>query len=177
MNNSRKSPEKATVAGNKPLSVREERFCENIALGMKGGPAAKKAGYKGAAASLNVTASRLLRKANVIARIAEMRAKTSEKLEFSRETLAKHLFAAATTPVSEIDENSPLSQEVTTDKDGKRKVRGMGKTEAARLLCDMMGWKEPEQMVVETGPKTLQAVKERAKTMVSALDRVIRKGE
>jgi hypothetical protein len=48
----------------------------------------------------------------------------------------------------------------------------MGKTDAARLLCDMMGWKEPEQHVVETGPKTLEAVRERAKAMGSPLSRL-----
>jgi hypothetical protein len=173
--NAGKKPEPAKSKGPKPLNVREERFAENIAAAMKGGPAAKKAGYKGTPDSLNTMASRLLRKVEVAERIAQLRAKTSTKLEFSRENLANHLFAAATTPVSDIHPGSPLSEEYTIDSNGKTRIKGMSKVGSARLLCEMMGWKEPEQLVVETGPKTLEALEERAKNVVSALDRRMRK--
>lgn len=185
----------------KPLNIREERFCENMAKAMTKAKAAKDAGYNGGTVTLCVTACRLIKKDSVAQRIAELKAKNSAKFEMKREDLARHLWAAATTPIGEIDETSPLSVEVTTDfiaggargklKRGKassgneeveptvmrKKVKMQDKLGSARLLCEMMGWKEPEQMVIETGPKTLDAVRERARAMASAMSRVTMDGK
>ena len=41
-------------------------------------------------------------------------------------------------------------------------LKHLGESEAARLLCEMMGWKEPEKITVDAGPNTLDAIRERA---------------
>jgi hypothetical protein len=128
-------------------------------------------------------------------RIKELCKKTEEKSEFRRDDLVRLLASALQTPVGEIDETSPLAQEMTEDLVGggrrgqlrrgdapsgneevspvviRRRVKSIGKIEAARLLAEIMGWKSPEQLVVETGPKTLDAISERAASVASALDR------
>ena len=115
-------------------------------------------------------------------RIAELRARSAEKADFSRDDMVQWLVDALKTPVGEIDQNHPLAQELTTDevfveKKGskviKRRIKTVGKNECARLLCDMMGWKAPEKREIDLGTKTLDAVREKALSIVSPLARAI----
>ena len=156
------------------MNIRQERFAELVAGGMAGGPAYIEAGYKVPPPLAKANACRLLTNANVTARIEELRAIASEKSEFKRADLVRFLVSVLQTPVSDIDANSPLAQEITTDTIGEATIRNrvkmMGKIEAARLLVDIMGWREPEQVVVETGPKALAGIKERAERVASALN-------
>ncbi len=96
--------------------------------------------------------------------------------------MVQWLVDALKTPVGEIDQNHPLAQELTTDevfveKKGskviKRRIKTVGKNECARLLCDMMGWKAPEKREIDLGTKTLDAVREKALSIVSPLARAI----
>ncbi len=141
---------------------------------MAGGPAYIEAGYKVSPPVAKANACRLLTNANVAGRIKELRANASEQSDFKRADLVRFLVAVLQTPIGQLDANSPLVQEITTDAIGeatvRKRVRMMGKIECARLLVDIMGWKAPEQVVVESGPKALDAIKERAERVASALD-------
>lgn len=166
----------------KELNVRQEQFAQLVANGLSATQAYIQAGYKVSEKVAGTNGSRLLENAGVMARIKGLREKAAAKSEFKREHLAAQLIAGITTPVSQVDENSPLAQEMTrtvvTIGTGKNqrvevrtKVKMVSKDASARLLCDMFGWKEPEQVVVETGPKTLDAIEARARAVVSALDK------
>ena len=158
----------------KPLNSRQEKFAQLVASDVPATPAYIEAGYKVSTKVAGTNGPRMLVFAGVAARIKELRARESEKSEYKRADMVRFLVAILQTPVGDIDANSPLAQEITTDTIGeatiRKRVKMMGKIEAARLLVDIMGWKEPEQVVVETGPKTLDAVKERAERVASALD-------
>ena len=130
------------------------------------------AGYSNRGKNAEANATRMMENDGVKSRLAEIRTKTAANLKLKREDLARHLYAAVMTPIGDLDANSPLLQEFSIGKDGQKRVKSIDKIAAARLLCEMMGWKEPEQVVIETGPNTLDAVRERAKTMTSAMSRV-----
>jgi len=156
------------------MNIRQERFCEFVASGMTGTEAYLQAGWRCNRDAARASAAETLAKPSIKARIAEIRAKDSQKSEYKRADMVRFLVAVLQTPVGEIDANSPLAQEVTTDTIGeatiRKRVKMMGKIESARLLVEMMGWKAPEHRVVETGPKTLAGVKERMERVASALN-------
>ncbi len=153
------------------MNIRHERFAELVASGVPAVRAYTEAGYSNKGKNAEANATRLMANDGVKSRIAEFRAKSSAKLELKREDLARHLMNAVRTPIGEVDENSPLAQEYTIDREGRKRVKMIGKIECARLLCELMGWKEPEKHEVHAGPSNLDAIRERAKSIVSALDR------
>ncbi|MCX6879381.1 MAG: terminase small subunit [Verrucomicrobia bacterium] len=137
-------------------------------------PAYIAAGYKVSTKVAGTNGPRMLDFAGVAARINELRAKASERSEFKRADMVRFLVAVLQTPVGELEANSPLAQEISTEAIGettiRKRVKMMGKIECARLLVDIMGWRAPEHHVVETGPKALDAIKERAERVASVLD-------
>lgn len=182
-------------ADHKPLNVRQEKFAQLVASGMAATPAYIAAGYKVGQRVAEAAGPRLLGNVAVRARVDELTAETNRKIKFGREDLVAWLVSAIETPSGNLTADSPLAQEVTTEqvaggargrlKPGKAdrgnesagpdilrtKIKGVGKLDAARLLCDIMGWKKPEEIVVETGPKTLASVESRAAAVASALNR------
>jgi phage terminase small subunit len=172
---------------NAELNVKQELFAYYVAGGMSATRAYIKAGYKGSGKAAESNAARLIGNDKVSAALQKLRQKTAENLDISRDRLASHLFAAMTTPLDQIDGSSPFCQEfaeevVASPGNGKgetiirRRVKAVGKLEAARLLCDMMGWREPEKHVVDTRSVTLAEVKDRAMHVVSALS-IAHRGE
>ncbi|MEY3895200.1 MAG: Terminase small subunit [Verrucomicrobiota bacterium] len=155
------------------LNVRQIRFAELVAGGMVATQAYAEAGYSKDPRIAEAHAWRLVENGGVKALITQIIEKRSRKFELKREELARHLLGAIMTPIDEIDGSSPFAQENIFDGKGGRRIKSMGKVESARLLCEMMGWKEPEQHVIESGPKTLEAVRERARLMAAPLGRVI----
>lgn len=135
----------------KPLSIRHERFCENVAGGMSGTQAYQKAGYKVSAEVAAPNANRLLKNAKIKSKISQLRAKTATKQEFKRDDMVGILVHAVKAPFGKNNKAS--------DKLG-----------AARLLVEVMGWKEPETRIIETGAKTLESIAARAARVCSALD-------
>jgi hypothetical protein len=193
----KKPPAPGTTGKRKerPLSVRHERFCEFIAAGESQTDAYIHAGYNVGRLEARKLAAKLATKSDIILKIDAIRGKTRAKLDMKREDLARHLMAAVMTPIGEIDGRSPLCAEMTEDIIGggnrgklmrgkapsgnevveetvvRRRVKSIGKIEAARLLCEMMGWKEPEKITVDAGPNTLEAIRERARFFKSPLNR------
>lgn len=186
-------------ANTKPLNIRQERFAELVAGGMSATEAYVKAGYNVSVKVAGTNGPRLLENAGVKAHIAGIKAKAAARTEFKKDDLVRDLIKLWQTPVGEIDEKSQFAQEVVTDqvaggsrgqlKRGKaakgnetvepittrKRIKMVDKFAAARLLTELLGWKEPDQVVVETGPRTLEALESRAASIVSALDRNARK--
>ncbi len=71
------------------LSTRQERFCQEYASGASGAEAARRAGYSPRGA--DVQACRLLAKANVKARVAELQAETAKEIQWTREDHLRRL--------------------------------------------------------------------------------------
>lgn len=164
----------------KPLNPRQELFAEFVASGMSATSAYIKAGYNVTQKAAETAGPRLLGNVAVGKHIADLRKKASEKTEFTRYDMVQWLVSALKTPIGEIDENHFLAQEFTTEEmilknQGgriiKRRVKTVGKIECARLLCDIVGWKEPEKREINIGATSLDSVRERAKQIVSALAR------
>jgi len=132
----------------KPLSIRQQRFCEFIASGMSGGKAWLKAGYEASDGGSRKLACEALTKVNIAARIAELRKPQTRKLLLTKDRHRQLLMAVA---------------ESGTEKTQDR-------LRAIEIDAKLAGFFAPERVEVETGPKTLDDIKARADGMVSALD-------
>jgi len=170
----KKKAKSATSSKPKPkvkhLSHQQELFCHYKACGFNDTQAYMKA-YGVPYTSALSNAYLVMGLHGVSEHIEELKRKTREALKLNREDLARHLLAAATTPAGQIGQDHPACEEVTLDEDGKVRIKIQGKNAAARLLCEMMGWKEPERHVVDAGPNTLEMVRLRAKQMASPFRR------
>lgn len=179
----------------KPLNIRQERFAELVASGIPAARAYSMAGYSDNGRNAEANAVRVMANDGVKARIAEIKAETSKRTEFKKDDLIRDLVAVWQTPVGEIDETSQFAQESVIDqiaggshgklKRGKaasgnekvepitirRRIKSVDKLACARLLTELLGWKEPEQHVIDAGPNTLEAVRQRAAEMASAMAR------
>lgn len=155
------------------MNIRQERFAELVASGIPASRAYPEAGYSNKGRSAEANATRMMENDEVKARIGKIRAKMSAMMDLKRENLARHLYAVVMTPIGELDANSPLVQEFSIDREGRKRIKMIGKIESARLLCEMMGWKEPEQHVIEAGPRHLDAIRARAREICSPLSRKI----
>jgi len=122
----------------------------------------------------------LKKKPHVAARIAEIQLEFAAECSMSRAELIHFLIAAIRTPIADIGPTSPLCQEWSRDEHpvpgtGKRLVRtrikSVGKLDAAKQLASLMGWNEPDKIQVNPGPSLLAQLEERAKHLVSSLNR------
>ena len=77
------------MLGMSELSPRQERFCQEYASGASGAEAARRAGYSPHGA--DVQACRLLGKARVKARVAEVQAATAKEIQWTREDHLRRL--------------------------------------------------------------------------------------
>jgi hypothetical protein len=136
-------------ATSKALSAREQRFCEGIAAGLKGRAAASQAGFTATPASLDTIACRLLRKVQVKNLIEELRQQQTKATLMSRDRKREIL--------RDIAENPDVST--------------MARIRAVEIDAKLAGHFAPERVEVETGPRILDSIRERAATVASALDR------
>ena len=134
----------------RPLTVRQERFCEFIIAGESQTESYLQAGWKVTRKSARVNASELLAKPNIKEKIAELRAPQTRKALLSKDRKREILQALAES-----------ASQKTQDR-----------LRAIEIDAKLAGDFAPDQVVVETGPKTLEAVRERAKSMASAMARV-----
>ncbi len=134
----------------RPLNVRQERFCEFISSGESQTEAYLKAGWKVTRLSARVNASDLLTKPNIKARIAVLRAPQTKKAVLTK------------------DRKREIMRDIAESSTQKTQDR----LRAIEIDAKLAGDFAPERVELETGPKTLEAVRERARTMASALSRV-----
>jgi phage terminase small subunit len=143
-----KPPTKAKQSTLKPLTVRQQRFCELIVEGKGGTAAYMGAGWKGSREAAKVSASRLLTSDNVKARIAELRKpQTAESLltkDRKREILRDMVENPATKPADML--------------------------RAIEIDAKLAGHFAPDKVEVDAGPKALDSIRERAAKVASALD-------
>lgn len=130
-------------------SERDELFCQFVALGKSAAQAYRLAG--GESEYSNRRAADLRTKQDIQERIKELMEEVRQTFEFTREDLLNFYRETIITPVGSVDETSRLAQEVTTtcNADGtSKKVKMVGKIDAARELSKMLGWYEPEKVEV-----------------------------
>ncbi len=134
----------------RPLNSRQERFCAFIAGGKSGSEAYRLAGWNSRNGSERASAAKLLAKDNIQFRIAELRKPLTRKLLLSK------------------DRHREILRDIAEDTERPAMVR----IRAIEIDAKLAGHFAPDQVVVETGPTTLDAVRERAKAMSSAMSRV-----
>lgn len=139
----------------KPESVeikvngRQAQFCRYVATGMPAGRAYQMAGYSPKNNdNADICASMLLKKDYVARYLRSLKESTYIVDVLTLAEKRKGLADAWRTPVGEIDETSPLAQEVTykdqLDKEGnvvyrEKKVKMVGKIEAMKLDAQLAG--------------------------------------
>ena len=185
----------AKPAKPRPLTVQQERFCEFIAAGVNQTEAYIKAGYRVSREVAKVNACRMLTKANVEAKIAELRKPQTEQALRSKDENLRYLASVIETAIRDIGPDSPLcveyveeviaggsrgqlkrgqapsGNEVTEPPVLRRRVKKPDPLRAIELYCRMRGHFEPDRVEVDVGEKTLITIKERAQQMVSAMAR------
>jgi len=131
------------------LSTRERAFADLVLEGIPAVRAYQQAGYKANDLTAKKCAYLMLRRPHVITYLREERRAMAELSRMEKWELIQFLTNAITTPVGQVDENSPLAQEYTTDEIGKEKIRTrvkmIGKLDSAKLLASMLGWSAPEK--------------------------------
>jgi Terminase small subunit len=145
-------PKPATKAAKKQtkpreLNVRQQRFCEFIVAGESQTDAYLKAGWKVPRTTARFHAARLITKGNIEARITTLRAPERAANRLTRDRKLELLRDIAEAKANPLD----------------ARLRAMAED------SKMQGHYEPEQHVIESGPKTLEAVRERARAMAGAL--------
>lgn len=131
-------------------NARQEKFAQNVANGLAFGEAYSKAGYKANPDAAAKAGSRLSKTKLVKARIAELKAKQSDKAEMSRDELRRYLIEVLQTPVGEINIRHRLCQSYR-EGDDSREVKMPDKLKAAAELIKLCGWAEPDKIQVEAG--------------------------
>ncbi len=123
------------------LKPRQEKFIALYASGQTAAAAYGEA-YGQAGHSAEASGARLLRNAEVQARLAELRAKASQEAVMTLADVVGHLRAIFETPISALDENHPFTRRmvVTEAKQaGKvvRSVRIVEKDSPLAILCEI----------------------------------------
>lgn len=139
-----------TTAPERPLSIKQQKFCEHIVAGETNAQAYRKAGYAVTNSnSAEACASRLLGKANIRSRIAELRKPQTHRAMMTRDRKRELL--------REIAENAAK--------------KDVDRIRAIEVDAKLAGHFEPDRQEIELGPKTLLSIKDRAKQVSSSLAR------
>lgn len=138
---------KATPVKKRGLNVRQARFAELVASGLSAIQAYPKAGYSKDPKIAHAHASRLVANGGIQAYIAELRAKQTTDMLLARDRKRVVLYKIV------MNEENPL-------------------TDRLRAIAEdnkMAGHYEPEKVELESGPRTLAAIEERARHVAAVL--------
>lgn len=142
----------AEVKTDKQLTERQERFCIEYVLNKgNGAAAARRAGYS--ESGDDEEAYRLLRNAQIIARIDELRAQSGVKTGANIEWLESMLVTAI--------ERCAQKQQVydsNGDPTGEWKFDSKGLASNANVLMKLKGWEKPQAVPVGEQPVKIVAV-------------------
>ena len=140
----------------RPLTKAEQAFAVLVAGGESAASAYRKVHPKASAATAKTCGPECARKPHISLTISELRAKVKDKAEekfaMTKLDMLNWLKGIITTPIGEVHEMHHMAQEFTvteTAMGGSKKVKMPGKVEAAEKIIKMMGWNEPEQLVVD----------------------------
>jgi len=132
-----------------PLSARHQRFCELIAAGESGTDAYLQAGWKSSRAAARANASKLLTKANIQARVTELRKPVTRAILLTK------------------DRKRELLRDIAED----TTEAVLSRIRAIEVDSKLAGHFEPDRTEIDVGSQTLLSIKERAAQVVSALAR------
>lgn len=125
--------------------ARKEKYCQLRAVGQNMSEAYANSGFKPHGGN----ARRLSQNELILSRIEQIRSEAAENARMKKADLIEFLESAIKTDVNSVDEKSRLAQEVTTETLGKgvlrKKVKMVGKIDAAKLLAVLTGWNAPEK--------------------------------
>ena len=130
------------------MNIRQERFCEFVASGMSGTEAYLQAGWKCNRDAARASAAETLAKPSIKAHLADLRKNQTREALLTK------------------DRQREILRDMAEDPGAKQLVR----IRAIELDAKLAGYFAPDQVTVETGSKTLAAVKERAERVGRALD-------
>lgn len=160
----------ADSAKKKKLTPKEEAFCQSYLIDFNGARAARSVGYSENTAK--EIACALLTKIHIRDRIQQLRTETGKAFNVTRERIAQELALIAFGDTRILfDENGALKspenwseegrmissyeESITTFGDEKtggtkttKKVRQWEKTKALEALCKLMGYNEPDKLLV-----------------------------
>lgn len=122
-------------------NARHEQFAQRIFKGESASDAYSSV-YKIKGAAARVNASRLLSKANVSERIANLQSKTESKNVLSIQEKRELYALIVRTPIADIDENSILCasvKRITTDQGGSIEYKTLDKLKATELDTELAG--------------------------------------
>ena len=126
------------------LNPRQLKFARLLAGGATKNDAYLKAyGREGSA-----RASKLAAHPAVAAEIERLQQHSADACEIEREEMIRYLLTILQTPVGELHPDHPATQElieVDTKDSSRRRVKGVCKLGAAKLLCSMLGWLRTEK--------------------------------
>lgn len=144
------------------LTPRQKKFADLRLEGLPAGIAYSQAGY--ASAHPRVDARKLLKHETVAAYIAAQQEILNEKCLVNQVQIMNYLTHVIMTPIGRLDEESPLAQEYSNDLVGKetmrKRVKMIGKMDAIKQLCNMMGWNAPQQHEVQVSDELTALIRE-----------------
>lgn len=145
------------------LNPRQRKFAERYhATGNATRSYAEAYGVCDSVAAAN--AYRLLRNDGIRKELARLHGETAALASMSREEMADYLVAAIMTPAGEIDENSPLCEEVTrhVGEDGVEvvKIKAVSKLGAAKELIRLAGMAAPQKVEVSASDDVVGLLRE-----------------
>ncbi len=129
------------------MNIRQERFCEFVAAGESQTDAYLNAGFKVPKADARKHGARLMTKDDIKARISVLRAPEKAEATATKEFKRKFYLEVMSDP----------------------KQKMTDRLRASELDAKMAGHFEPDKVTVDASPNTLDAIRERARTMASAL--------
>ena len=177
------------------LNQRQERFCELVVAGRPATQAYIEAGYKVSTKAAEASASRLLRNVKAKQKISELSEPRTEQALLKKEDNLRWLAGCITTPINQIDGNSPFVTEYSQEqiaggrqgqlKRGqapsgnekndppiiRTKIKKCDPLRAIEIYSKLRGHFEPDRIEVDLGEKTILSIKERAMQMASPLAR------
>lgn len=151
------APAREKVEEGKPLSHRQELFCESIASGQSQTQAYLDAGYVCSRESAAVEACKLVRIPRVANEIKRLRDETLALKRMTREEYLAWCQDVMTTPICDVDDASIYAQEKTvktlTTNDGpeiiETKIKMVPKMAAAVQFAKIAGLEKPTEIKID----------------------------
>lgn len=181
----------------KALTIKQQRFCELFVSGISATQSYLDAGYACSRSSARSNGAELRKNPAVAAYIAGLRAPDVTQAILTKDMKLRYLAELIRTPIGHIGPDSPFCQEyvetVQADTGPRGRLRDVqnpakdeavapprklvrvkmaDKLRAIELHSKLAGDFEPEKIVMEAGGGTLDALRQRAENIASALDRV-----
>ena len=143
------------------MNERQERFAQLVASAVPFGRAYEQAGYSASGDIADKAGSRLAKKVEVEARIAELRAENAKLASLSRAEAIDFLCEVVKKPIGEVTTESRLAQEYQEPGEHSGgKIKMPGKIDAIRELAKICGWYAPEKQEISASDSLAELIGE-----------------